>query len=276
MYRMPCGRHRRIVGKRGRRPHRRAAMHARHKEKDANGALLHWARALSLVVFPTRCIACRCMLPTRPPYQLCNICAEALQPNDSARCSRCDLPGAHNACLMCPVDLGALTQMRLPLVCNDAVSALLQAGRMPHRGDVWQALGALIAQDGTAKALAEHACYIVPVPADVQRLRWAGHNCRAVLARHVARGLGLAVAYILKRTRSGRRQSACKPAQRTRNMTAAFVCTRRAAHTVILVDDCVVTGASAHAAARALRAAGAERIFMLGAARSPCMPRAGL
>lgn len=225
------------------------------------------AQSLGLTFLPLRCIACQIILIETRPHQLCDACLSEFKPNTDKRCCACDLPHAHHACLRCPAASETIAQMRLPLEMTDTTKAVLEAGREPARADVWAQVACIIAADTQAHSLARQACYLVPIASDPERLQQRGFNPSGLLARHLARAWNIDVAYILKRTRPCVRQVSCKPNQRYQNMMAAFFCTARSAHTVVLVDDYVVTGATAHAAARALRAAGAKRIFVVGAAR---------
>lgn len=224
-------------------------------------------RALLLVMMPQRCMGCRCMLTTSQPHQLCAACFKTLEPNVNKRCAHCDLPGAQSACLQCPIGQGAIEQMRMPLQLTQATLAILQAGRQVGRADVWLQCARIIAQDAKAQQLAREAIYLVPVASDLPRLWQRGFNPSAVLARHLARAWGMQVAYVLKRTRPAQRQHSCTPARRYRNMHATFTCTQKPAHTLVLIDDYVVTGATVHAAARALQQAGAQRIIVIAVAR---------
>lgn len=227
-------------------------------------------RAMFLVLAPLRCMACQNIMTSVRSRQLCDGCVSTFVANTGKRCRRCDLPGGQHACLQCPVDLGAITQMRLPLRSTRKAAAILEAGRKTWRAEIWLQLASIIAADRQAQALAQQALCIVPVPSDLTRLWQRGFSPSARLARYVARAWQMKIAYVLKVTRPTPRQGSCTPARRYRNMTAAFTCVKPAAHTVALIDDYVVTGATVHAAARALLDAGAKRIIVLGAVRGTC------
>lgn len=104
------------------------------------------------------------------------------------------------------------------------------------------------------------------VPADPGHRRERGYDQGALLARRVADLLGRPAAGLLVRRRSapqtglGRRQRLAGPALAAR---------RRVDGTILVVDDVVTTGGSLGAAARALRAAGAEGVLALTLAATP-------
>ncbi|MFK3648283.1 ComF family protein [Lysobacter enzymogenes] len=104
---------------------------------------------------------------------------------------------------------------------------------------------------------------LIPVPLHRSRLRQRGYDQALELARPLSRRLGLSVcASGLHRARDTPPQSRLDAAQRRRNLAEAFVWIADApppAH-AILIDDVLTTGATLHAAALALRRAGAQRV----------------
>ena len=104
---------------------------------------------------------------------------------------------------------------------------------------------------------------LVPIPLHRARLRSRGYDQALELARPLARALHVPLLdAALARRKSTRAQSRLDADARQRNLRDAFhVGTGIAmpAH-VVLVDDVMTTGATLHAAARALRLAGAQRV----------------
>jgi ComF family protein len=116
---------------------------------------------------------------------------------------------------------------------------------------------------------------LVPVPLSPSRLRERGFNQAWELARRIGRRLGVPASPIpLQRVRDTAHQIGKSRAERERNLRDAFwVQPRRsvpmAGRRLALIDDVLTTGATAQAAALALRRAGAAAVDLWVLARTP-------
>jgi predicted amidophosphoribosyltransferase len=110
------------------------------------------------------------------------------------------------------------------------------------------------------------ASVVTWIPTTPARRRARGFDHGELLARHVARAMGLPCARLLARG-GGPPQTGRTRAERLGGPRLGPV--RRVAGLVLAVDDVVTTGATATAAARALAAAGAGEVWVLAAARRP-------
>lgn len=152
----------------------------------------------------------------------------------------------------------------LALLSFEGLAADLVAGikyrneRAPLPG-IGRALAALAGAVGGGGASA-----VTWIPTTTARRRDRGFDHAQLLARHVARALGLPLHRLLVReggppqTGRGRQERLSGPRMRP---------ARRVGGLVLAVDDVVTTGATASAAAGALRAAGAGEVWVLAAAR---------
>jgi len=113
---------------------------------------------------------------------------------------------------------------------------------------------------------------IIPVPLHASRLRWRGFNQSLLLARHIADRKKLWVdAYSLQRTRPTVPQVRLTPKQRVENVKGAFAVSRKQfvdGRNILLVDDITTTGSTIHECSKALRKAGAAKIYALTVARA--------
>lgn len=89
-----------------------------------------------------------------------------------------------------------------------------------------------------------------------------GYDHAEVLAKGVARALGLRAAGLLRRTGERADQTTLTAAERRVNLRGAFGASA-CSGAIVLVDDVVTTGATATACARALRDAGAATVEVL-------------
>ncbi len=124
------------------------------------------------------------------------------------------------------------------------------------------------AAEPIAKLMIESLPYLPPdtivthAPTASSRVRRRGYDPADLLARSIARQLGLRQEVLLLRT-TQTRQVGSKRAVRLAQMQAAF----RPIHaeslqktTILLVDDLTTTGATLEAAARCLKSAGAKKV----------------
>ena len=115
------------------------------------------------------------------------------------------------------------------------------------------------------------ADWVLPVPLSAERLRERGFNQSALLVQHLAGAK--ADVHSLLRLHATEAQSGLPRAQRLRNLQGAFAVepARAAAlqgRRVVVLDDVMTTGATVHAATRALREAGVAHVAVVVLART--------
>jgi predicted amidophosphoribosyltransferase len=106
------------------------------------------------------------------------------------------------------------------------------------------------------------------VPSDPDRRLRRGHHPAERLARELAGGWDCRIEPLLVRVRGSPRQRELTRSERRRNVATAFRAVGPAPSYVTLVDDVYTTGATADAAASALRKAGARRVDVVTFART--------
>lgn len=113
--------------------------------------------------------------------------------------------------------------------------------------------------------------FVAAVPMFWVQRAYRGANGAERMAAGVAEILGLRLrprALVCRRFL--KKQSELKPAERRRNVREAFRASRWqsfAGRRILLVDDVLTTGATAHEAARALKRAGASEVYVAAVAR---------
>src|SRR3954469_10491784 len=234
-------------------------------------------------LLPAPCLGCGRPLPAAgAALGLCAACRASLVPIPRQTCASCLRPLAAHAlpagyrcgpCRQSPPAfdrLVALWSYRPPL---DAVVRGLKFGRLDYLG---RHLAAALAAELSPRLA---GCdQVVPVPLHWRRRLARGYNEPERIAHPLAAGLGLPCVQALARRRATPPQSLLGREERLANLRKAFRVPRpdrvRGRH-VLLVDDVATTGATLHAAAAALKKAGAAAVTALVAGRTPLDPIAG-
>jgi ComF family protein len=188
------------------------------------------------------CRACRTPFRNASPLDaqgLCGLCRNGVRGFDAAYCY-----GAYEGTLRSLIHLykyGRMTPLHAPL-------------------------GRLLAR---ALPLDERFDAVIPAPLHWRRQWQRGFNQSELLARGIARRLGVPLLRrTLRRARATRPQAGLSNSARRDNMTGAFrVRGRLDGRSVLLVDDVMTTGSTAAACAIALKRAGARRVVLLTVAR---------
>jgi competence protein ComFC len=212
------------------------------------------------LLLPQRCLACG-----RSGAAVCEACLESLPWIEPPLCDRCGNLTAWpvRRCSECSGRRLPFETARAAVAYDDRVRAIV-AGWKEHGLRRLAATAADVVVAAIPRPSVEALSF---VPPDRTRLLERGHHP----AERLARGLGdrwqLPVLGILSRPRPAPRQRGATLAERRRNVRGAFVA-KRAPRSVCLVDDVYTSGATAAAAASALRRAGARDVRVVTFARA--------
>jgi predicted amidophosphoribosyltransferase len=179
-------------------------------------------------------------------------------------CARCGAPTAWpvERCRECAGRRLAFASARAAVGYDDAARRIVHA---------WKERGLRRLATEAAQLVAERVPpptvdVLTFVPADRARRLERGHNPAERLALELAVAWGLPCASLLERTRGGRQRGSSAAERRT--VRGAFRAISRVPRSVAVIDDVYTTGATAAAAASALRAAGARRVETIAFARA--------
>lgn len=238
--------------------------------------------ALASVLFPAPCRICGEMLDTGIRIPFCQGClGDLAKPLPEPLCPQCGRPVVSSPvaqaiaaphCHMCR--LGAY-DFDLARSYGAYTSSMARAVLLLKHHEVtplgsWFAgmLARLV--DCEPELFAADA--VVPVPLDVGRQRERGYNQAELIARPLARLLGIPFrSYLLVRTRPRPNQLRLTRLERWVTVRGAYATHRKAQVDklrVLLVDDVFTTGATLDACSQALRRAGAVRVVGLTVARA--------
>jgi len=206
-------------------------------------------------LLPPVCAVCECRLQTLQPLGVCPLCWQRLP-----RLNPADEPALDEM-----LSHAAFGHYFAPFVYAQEVIPLIAQLKYYQAPQM-----ALPLAQFMARAIPNLPDYdtVVPVPLDRRRLFSRGYNQAAELARLIAQAGGVAFDPLsLKRTKKAGRQVGRSRSARMRAVQGAFVADARIqGQSVLLVDDVLTTGSTAHACAKALLAAGAKRVDVVSAA----------
>jgi ComF family protein len=213
------------------------------------------------LVLPQRCLVC-----AAAGRQLCGECRSSLTRIVPPLCERCGAPTAWPVarCRECSGRRLGFATARAAVVYDAAVRKLV-AG--------WKERGLRALAGEAASIVAERIArpddaVLTFVPADPGRRMHRGHNPAEKLAEALSDVWALPCERLLSRVAGGQRQRGLSLAERRRNVGGAFAARSAPGGSVVLVDDVYTSGATAAAAAKALRRAGTPRVDVVSFARA--------
>jgi predicted amidophosphoribosyltransferase len=211
------------------------------------------------LLLPQRCVVCG-----SGGSQLCAPCREELPRLEPPLCARCGAPTAWpvERCRECAGRRLAFATARAAVGYDEAARRFVHAWK--ERG--LRRLAAEAAEVVTERVAPPEVDALAFVPSDRGRRLERGHNPAERLALELAAAWELPCVPLLERTRGGRQRGSS--ATQRRSVRGAFRATGPAPRRVAVIDDVYTTGATAAAAASALRKAGARRVEAIAFARA--------
>lgn len=235
--------------------------------------------AVTSVLFPAPCRICDQILTNASRIPICNRCLESFEKIMPSMCECCGRPFASAVanqavrplCRLCRLNVFGFDRARSFAIYNDTLfeAILLMKYEEVTRLGHWFA--GRIAESVANEPLEWCADVVVPVPLHPERRRERGYNQAELIARPLAKKMGIRVdTSLLSRTRPRPPRLLLSRSERWKSVHGAYATPDGAKVDklrILLVDDVMTTGATLDACARSLKRAGAARVTGLTVAR---------
>ncbi len=255
--------------------------------QQLGSALVGGGRALTGAaldfIYPPRCLLCDDdTLPgssaTGGHVPFCGDCHAKLRPSITNACRRCGTPlgpytRSGEGCTLCIRERFAFDQViRLGLYRDELRAACLMA-KSPTGALMGRALASELVTAQREALTAQTFDAVIPVPEHWLKRLARPQYAAETIARELSHRLKvhLATGILAKRSWTPK-QARSSPAERRIQQHGAFGTTKRInlhGQTLLVVDDVLTTGATAHEVARMLKRAGAKRVVVAVIAVSP-------
>ena len=222
------------------------------------------------VVYPPACLGCGTLLEaTRDFCSECELTVERLEGRPA--CPRCGEPRPQlETCVRCRSQPPPFSRAFSAFLHQGAVARAVHRFKYEDHPELAPGLVELLAYEGR-DFLLEAPSTLCAIPLHPRRFRARTYDQARLLAGCLGRLTGRSVLHhALRRTRVTRRQVGLDEKGRELNVAAAFAADADAVRnrSILLLDDVFTTGATARAAAHALKVAGAAEVAVVTLARA--------
>jgi ComF family protein len=224
------------------------------------------------LLFPAECLVCGAPLARGT---LCNACRISITPHRTAFCGTCSapIPGLRSICHpQAPYLLGAAGNYH-----DVALRTLIYALKFERMKSAAEPLADVLIHYCARLPMDLQGFSVVPVPISKERMRERGFNQSALIAARFAQffGLPLKTKIVTRTVHRPAQSDIADRDERHQNIQNCYIakpfagtgiCAKN--KNIILIDDVTTSGATFTDAVRALRAAGARKIFALAVAKA--------
>lgn len=215
------------------------------------------------LIFPKQCFICG-----RYGEWLCGLCANALQSAFEQICITCRKPSinglTHPKCAT-RMTLDGLLAAGLFGQLQELIHAFKYENCRELSGPLGEFLSQFAQRNGYENFFKSFT--VAPVPLHERRLRYRGFNQSALLAKKLASRLGVPIAENwIRRDRDRKPQMSLNRTERLLNLADAFAVSlpdEIGGKNILLIDDVATTGATLAECAKALKKAGAKKVWGL-------------
>jgi len=223
------------------------------------------------ILFPESCPVCKRPSTDHKTAPICPDCWQAIPPYKGPICRRCGTPLVSDVsiiCRDCIQDEPAFKSARSFGLYEGSLKKAINLLKYHGIKRLSKPLSDIIFQ--TNPAPEEFRCgvdTIIPVPLYKKRLRQREFNQSALLAKHMAKSLGVKlILNCLVKIKDTMPQVGLSSKDRIKNIRKAFGIRNQNlidGKNIVLVDDVFTTGATARECSRVLKNAGAENIYVI-------------
>lgn len=222
------------------------------------------------MLFPPVCLACNARIDQASKI-ICGDCQNRLIPIKKDYCPRCGGPLRDYHCPACAEQRFAFDFARAAFVYESPVRELVHAFKYSSLRSPGAFFTPAMLRIPAASRLAGHFDIVMAVPLHPVRQRERGYNQSELIARQLARELGIEYRNPVRRICNTTSQTNLSREARLKNLDAAFALRRKAmvsGRRVLLVDDVFTTGTTVNEIAKLLKKAGAAKVAVLTASRA--------
>ena len=215
------------------------------------------------LIFPSRCIFCRDILPFGNKDYICEKCAENIEEISGNVCLKCGRPVRyHGLCRQCSSAKHTFEGGYALYLYKDEVRSAIHRFKYGRRGSYARYFGRAMAIYADYIEI-PYVDYVVPVPVHSSRLRHRGFNQSRLLAEIYAAERDEILGDVLQRVKHTKAQSGLTKTQRMLNVRGAFRSTEDVrGKTILLIDDIFTTGSTVDECTRVLKRAGAKEVYV--------------
>lgn len=222
------------------------------------------------LLLPQVCLACGGAVDSHSEIPLCNSCIDLIETVEQG-CGICGVPWTEGKiCDDCKSQRPSFDKAVAPFVYGGPIKDMILRLKYAKKSTVVRFLSESMAWALRKKGI-EHIDLIVPVPTNFKKFRKRGYNPAGLLAKELGRILEIDVVSDLLIFKGDDSQKGKTAVQRREMRLDEFYVNRAwqlEGEDILLVDDVMTTGATADACAIRLKEAGANKVFVVTAART--------